>query len=68
MHDIEAKHMQHRAHMGYGYTQIWSLIEFAHGQIYTGSETHSYNFPGEKVLLLINHVKINHHNPNNSWQ
>ena len=34
--------MQHTAHMGYGYTQIWSLIGFAHGQMYIGSETHSY--------------------------
>ncbi len=45
-----AKHMQHTAHMGYGYTQIWGLIGFAHGQIYTGSETHS-------LLLLFQSVK-----------
>ncbi len=38
-----AKHMQHTAHMGRGYTQIWSLIGFAHGQICIGSETHSYS-------------------------
>ncbi len=44
--------MQHTAHMGYGYTQIWSLIGFAHGQIYIGIETHSFHLFGMNRLAI----------------
>ncbi len=47
--------MQHTTHMGYGYTQIWSLIGFDHGQMYIGSETHSYGLfiQGKQTVLIM---------------
>ena len=43
----------HRAHTGYGYTQIRSLIGLVHGRMYIGSETYCYF---TKVLASLHYV------------
>ncbi len=41
-----AKHMHHRAHSGYGVTQIVNSIGFVLGQFYIETETYSFWQPG----------------------
>ena len=49
-----AKHMRHRAHSGYGVTQIVKEIGFAHGQFYIETETYSFKKVHQLGLHMVN--------------